>query len=128
MLDLIRRCVAKPVKDRPESLAVVRRLLEEEIALRALPSVAAPAQDVPNNLPAPLTGFIGRDRQKGEVAGLIRDHRLVTLTGVGGGGKTRLAIEIARFHARPVLPTGSGSWNSLRSLPGTWCRGPWLPF
>jgi predicted ATPase/serine/threonine protein kinase/Flp pilus assembly protein TadD len=105
--ELVRRCVAKAVVDRPESLAVVRRLLEEEIALRALPSVSAPVQDVPNNLPAPLTGFIGRDRQKSELAALTREHRLVTLTGVGGGGKTRLAIEVAR----PMLSEASeGIW------------------
>ncbi len=94
--DLIGRCLSKTVADRPESLTVVRRTLEEEVALRALPSLSARAEAVPNNLPAQLTGFIGREKQKAELATLLREHRLVTLTGVGGGGKTRLSIEVAR--------------------------------
>jgi predicted ATPase len=50
---------------------------------------------VPGNLPVPSTSFIGRERQVVQVAGLVREHRLVTLTGVGGVGKTRLALEVA---------------------------------
>lgn len=96
LVELIRRCLAKRAQERPESLTPVRRLIEEEIALRALPTPAAREREVPNNLPAPITDFIGRDRQKSEVATLLSGHRLVTLTGVGGGGKTRLAIEVAR--------------------------------
>ncbi len=94
--DLIGRCLSKAVARRPESLTLVRRTLEEEIALRALPSLGARAEAVPNNLPAQLTGFIGREKQKAELATLLRECRLVTLTGVGGGGKTRLSMEVAR--------------------------------
>jgi predicted ATPase/DNA-binding SARP family transcriptional activator len=47
------------------------------------------------NLPARLAGFVGRDRDLAEVRALVREHRLVTLTGVGGAGKTRLAVEAA---------------------------------
>ncbi len=50
---------------------------------------------VPGNLPAQVTSFVGRDFEVQELAELIRLHRLVTLTGVGGVGKTRLAIQIA---------------------------------
>jgi predicted ATPase/class 3 adenylate cyclase len=49
----------------------------------------------PHNLPAPLTSFVGRERELGEVAALLGAHRLVTLTGPGGVGKTRLALEVA---------------------------------
>ncbi len=46
------------------------------------------------NLPIPLTSFIGRETELKEVAGLLRKSRLVTLTGSGGVGKTRLAIQV----------------------------------
>ena len=50
---------------------------------------------VAQRLPAQLTSFIGREAQILEVRGLIADNRLVTLTGAGGSGKTRLAIQTA---------------------------------
>lgn len=49
-----------------------------------------------HNLPPAVSTFIGRERALGELAGLLDRHRLVTITGVGGAGKTRLAVEIAR--------------------------------
>jgi predicted ATPase/DNA-binding SARP family transcriptional activator/class 3 adenylate cyclase len=48
-----------------------------------------------HNLPAQLTSFIGREQQIAEVNGLVRNRRLVTLTGSGGVGKTRLALKAA---------------------------------
>jgi predicted ATPase/DNA-binding CsgD family transcriptional regulator len=57
-------------------------------------TVAAPAQ-VPNHLVAPLTSFVGRHTEIEAVAGLLEHHRLVTLTGPGGAGKTRLAVQVA---------------------------------
>ena len=47
------------------------------------------------SLPAAATAFVGRQREVGEVRALVREHRLVTLTGPGGTGKTRLAVEAA---------------------------------
>jgi len=46
------------------------------------------------NLPIQLTSFVGRDRERATVCALINEHRLVTLTGSGGCGKTRLAIQV----------------------------------
>jgi len=57
-------------------------------ALEALPPRS-------NNLPAPVASFIGREKELAEVASLAERHRLLTLVGVGGIGKTRLAIESA---------------------------------
>jgi non-specific serine/threonine protein kinase len=50
---------------------------------------------LPGNLPVPLATFIGRGRELAEVRALVRSYRLVTLTGAGGCGKTRLAVQVA---------------------------------
>jgi len=57
--------------------------------LRTADAVAA------HNLPAQLTTFVGRAAQITEISASLTDNRLVTLTGAGGAGKTRLAIEVA---------------------------------
>jgi predicted ATPase len=49
----------------------------------------------PGNLPVQSTTFVGRTAEVNEVVELVRAHRLVTLTGVGGVGKTRLALQVA---------------------------------
>ncbi len=51
--------------------------------------------DLPNNLPGQLSAFIGRERELAEVRALAASARLVTLTGSGGSGKTRLALQAA---------------------------------
>ena len=55
----------------------------------------------------PATSFVGREAEVREVAGLLREHRLVTLTGVGGVGKTRLALQVA---AGMVADFPDGIW------------------
>jgi predicted ATPase/DNA-binding CsgD family transcriptional regulator len=55
----------------------------------------------PNNLPARLTTFVGRERELAEAAALLQRTRLLTLSGAGGTGKTRLALELASA----VLPS-----------------------
>jgi predicted ATPase/DNA-binding CsgD family transcriptional regulator len=59
------------------------------------------------HLPAPLTSFIGRERETADVARMLGTTRLLTLTGAGGCGKTRLALEVAR---RPVAEYADGVW------------------
>ena len=49
----------------------------------------------PGNLRPATTSFIGRESEVAEVQAAVKAHRLVTLTGVGGVGKTRLALEVA---------------------------------
>jgi predicted ATPase/class 3 adenylate cyclase len=62
---------------------------------------------VPSNLPVDLSAFVGRERELAAVAGLLRSPRVVTLTGVGGVGKTRLAMEVA---AGMVDEFPDGAW------------------
>jgi predicted ATPase len=47
------------------------------------------------NLPASVSSFIGREQELREIGQRLREYRLVTLTGTGGTGKTRLALEVA---------------------------------
>ena len=60
-----------------------------------------------NNLPVQLSTFIGRDREVGEVRALVESARLVTLTGAGGVGKTRLSLQVA---AGLLGRSGDGTW------------------
>jgi predicted ATPase len=52
-------------------------------------------ESVPNNLPEQLNTFIGREREMAEVKRLLASTRLLTLTGMGGTGKTRLSVQVA---------------------------------
>jgi predicted ATPase/DNA-binding SARP family transcriptional activator len=61
---------------------------------------------LPNNLPVQLTSFIGREREGALIAETLRSTRLVTLTGTGGVGKTRLALQTAA-DTLPAYPDGA---------------------
>src|SRR5438067_884410 len=69
---------------------------------------------IPNNLPVHLTSFIGREAELADLARLAGQHRLVTLTGSGGVGKTRLAAAVAAELAR-AHPDGAW-WVELAPL------------
>ncbi|MGQ0433376.1 MAG: helix-turn-helix transcriptional regulator [Microthrixaceae bacterium] len=75
---------------RPEDVA---QLCHPDLA-DAFPALA-PSEARPNNLPSHLTTVIGREAEIADALTLLRQHRCLTLTGAGGCGKTRLAIEIA---------------------------------
>ena len=62
---------------------------------------------LPNNLPGALTSFVGREAEVAEITALLEEHRLVTLTGSGGVGKTRAALQIA---ANLLDGFGDGVW------------------
>ncbi|MFE5945585.1 BTAD domain-containing putative transcriptional regulator [Streptomyces sp. NPDC056480] len=89
----------------PELTALHAAMLRQDASLSvpaAAPSGTVPAPrpavsgvPVRGNLLTPLTGIVGRDAAVAEVRGLLAERRLVTLTGPGGVGKTRLAVEAA---------------------------------
>jgi predicted ATPase/class 3 adenylate cyclase len=89
---------------RPERIFQLRAagLQAEFPSLRSLGSPA-----LPNNLPAQLSAFIGRNREVSEVRALVESARLVTLTGAGGAGKTRLGLQVA---AELLDGSGDGVW------------------
>ncbi len=82
-----------PLRDlpRPERVAQLCHpdLVNEFPPLRVSKAVSSP------RLPVQLTSFVGRDAQMAQVRELLSESRLLTLTGAGGAGKTRLAIQIA---------------------------------
>ncbi|NGY64218.1 tetratricopeptide repeat protein [Lentzea sp. NEAU-D13] len=65
----------------------------------------AVAKGTPGNLPSDLSAFVGRRRELEELRSLLTESRLVTLTGVGGVGKTRLALRVAST-VRRAFPDG----------------------
>src|SRR5213080_3205376 len=81
---------------RLKDLARPERLFQ--LTVEGLPADFPPLKTLeaaPNNLPTQLTSFIGRDDQVREATHLLARSRLLTLTGPGGTGKTRLSLEIA---------------------------------
>jgi predicted ATPase/class 3 adenylate cyclase len=62
---------------------------------------------LPNNLPLQLKSFVGRETEIAEIAALIEQHRLVTLVGSGGVGKTRTSLQVA---ANLLDGSGNGVW------------------
>jgi predicted ATPase/DNA-binding winged helix-turn-helix (wHTH) protein len=65
-------------------------------ATAGMPQATPAASRLPTNLPEPVSELIGRDVELDEILDLSSSHRLVTLTGAGGIGKTRLGFEVAR--------------------------------
>ncbi len=82
-------------RERRDSLDELRLGLEAELTgLEACPAADGASSQGPA-LPRQLTTFIGRERELAEAAALLRNAQLLTLTGAGGCGKTRLALELA---------------------------------
>ena len=82
----------------PELQELERRILEQDELLLASASRSTRARQQGrelSNVPVPPTALVGRTPEIARIRTLLSGHRLVTLTGVGGSGKTRLAIEVA---------------------------------
>ncbi|WP_037366200.1 ATP-binding protein [Nakamurella lactea] len=91
----------------PRTAALFRELLTAAQDNARPPAAAVPGgpDDTVGSLPTAVTSFVGRERELGDVERLIGHARLLTLTGTGGCGKTRLAVEAAR-RARSRYPDG----------------------
>ncbi len=82
-----------PLRDLPRPERVVQ-LCHPDIP-NEFPPLRTTKSAAERNLPAQLTSFIGRDAETAQVRTLLAENRLVTLTGAGGSGKTRLAVQVA---------------------------------
>lgn len=70
--------------------------LREDTAVSTVAGQGRQAMAIPNNLPRHLTSFVGREAELRSLKALIRSSKMVTLTGTGGAGKSRLAAEVVR--------------------------------
>ncbi|SHE96188.1 BTAD domain-containing putative transcriptional regulator [Streptoalloteichus hindustanus] len=93
------------VDPNPELTALHQAILRQDPALAAAPPPVSPAARPRTNLPAPITHLVGRAEALDDVRSLLDRHRLVTLTGPGGVGKTRLALAAAA-ELLPRYPDG----------------------
>ncbi|CAM4011557.1 BTAD domain-containing putative transcriptional regulator [Kibdelosporangium persicum] len=94
--DLRRRLAGElGIDPSPELAALHQAILRQDPALTVAPAPVTSAARPSGNLPAALSDLIGRDEAVAEVGDLVRSARLVTLTGPGGVGKTRLALSTA---------------------------------
>jgi predicted ATPase/DNA-binding SARP family transcriptional activator len=109
----LRESLRREFEDEPDDET---RRLYQDILTRALGAEsgfepAARRADPPprreGSLPLQLTSFVGRERELRELVGLARRHRLLTLTGPGGSGKTRLVLEAGAVLLRD---TPDGVW------------------
>lgn len=110
--------------NRPERIYQVVHpdLPSEFAALRGLESFS-------HNLPIQLTSFVGRKVEMEELSNLLSDTRLLTLTGAGGSGKTRIALQVAAEHVEhypdgawlielAALNDSSLFWHTIASVLG----------
>ena len=102
---IVARALAKDPGDRFGTAALFAEAIATAVSGGITPPASDPTFETPNNLPRLRTRFIGRDRELAECARLCGESRLLTLTGIGGSGKTRLALRLAEIML-PTFPDG----------------------
>ncbi len=94
--ELLEACLTKDAQARPRHMRPLRYILEEALGIRRAAALRdGEAVRTPHNLPAQTTSFVGRDETLAECTRALAATRLLTLTGIGGSGKTRLALRLA---------------------------------
>ncbi len=93
--EAIRKLLAKNRADRYATAADFVRAITSPSAEAATFSFETPKPQVANNLPKDRTRFIGRNQELSDCTQVLESSRLLTLAGLGGCGKTRLAIKLA---------------------------------
>lgn len=106
--DATRRLLADElgVDPGPDLQRVYLQVLEQADDLEVAVLAAPRRSRTMGNIPAPVRRLVGRTSELDQVANLLDAHRLVTITGPGGVGKTTLALEVAR----QVTPPADGAW------------------
>jgi non-specific serine/threonine protein kinase len=92
---VLRKSLAKSPADRHPTAVRFVEALSAAVAGWTISSHRRESAFVPNNLPKERTRFIGRETELAECARLLGEARLLTVTGIGGSGKTRLAVRLA---------------------------------
>jgi non-specific serine/threonine protein kinase len=94
--DLLSRCLERDATLRLGEIRAARHVLEEVLGIRRAAALrAGEAAAIPNNLPASVTSFVGRERELADCSRQLEGARWLTLSGMGGSGKTRLARKLA---------------------------------
>ncbi|MFI5806904.1 AfsR/SARP family transcriptional regulator [Streptomyces sp. NPDC051561] len=94
-----------PGQHRPGSQTHGNNARARQTSAEQAPAREPPAHQPPGNLPTELTSFVGRQHELDRLHALLATHRLVTLTGVGGVGKTRLGLRAA-LNLQPAFRDG----------------------
>jgi non-specific serine/threonine protein kinase len=96
--ELLGQCLSRDASARIAHIGDARRELEGLLAVRPWQRAHSllPTAATPQNLPQELSSFVGRTAEITEIRELCARNRLVTLTGAGGCGKTRLSLRVAR--------------------------------
>jgi predicted ATPase/tRNA A-37 threonylcarbamoyl transferase component Bud32 len=90
----VARALAKDANDRHATVTDFAVALNTEVGGSSTPT-PTPFRGKPTRLPRPRSRFVGRYQELADCAALLAESRLVTLTGIGGSGKTRLAVKLA---------------------------------
>ncbi|HEX6316118.1 MAG TPA: protein kinase [Gemmatimonadaceae bacterium] len=102
---IVAKALAKDPANRFPSAASFAEAIATVVSGGVTPIRQETGTGTPNNLPRQRTRFIGRERELAECARLLGETRLLTLTGIGGSGKTRVALRLAESML-PSFPDG----------------------